>query len=80
MSTGRSRFRAFYKEFVIVPIEESFRPLLEGFPGYQGAPYALVYGYVDPARGFMVEVVAYAEKGGGDFRFRNSTHKKKVHL
>lgn len=53
-------FRAFYHNFIVVPIKDSLKGVLKDFPGADRANCILTYGYIDRMAGFTLEVLAAA--------------------
>ena len=53
-------FRAFYHNFIVVPIKDSLKGVLKEFPGADRANCILTYGYIDRMAGFTLEVLAAA--------------------
>ena len=62
-------FRAFYHNFVAVPIKDSLKAVVEDFPGADKANYILTYGYIDHTAGLTLEVLATAFKHDESFVF-----------
>jgi len=53
-------FRAFYHNFIVVPMKDSLKGVLKDFPGADRANSILTYGYIDRMAGFTLEVLAAA--------------------
>ena len=53
-------FRAFYHNFIVVPMKDSLKGVLKDFPGADKANCILTYGYIDRMAGFTLEVLAAA--------------------
>ena len=62
-------FRAFYHNFVAVPIKDNLKEVVEDFPGADKANYILTYGYIDHTEGLTLEVLATAFKHDESFIF-----------
>lgn len=62
-------FRAFYHNFIAVPIKDSLKLVLQDFPGADKANYILTYGYIDHTAGLTLEVLAAAFKDAEGFSF-----------
>lgn len=62
-------FRAFYHNFIAVPIKDSLKAVLQDFPGADKANYILTYGYIDHTAGLTLEVLAAAFKEDKGFSF-----------
>lgn len=62
-------FRKFYNKFAAVPVKDSFRKIMNGFPGINSANYVLTYGYIDHNTGFVFEIVAALVKSEEKFKF-----------
>lgn len=62
-------FRAFYHNFVAVPIKDNLKAVVKDFPGADKANYILTYGYIDHTAGLTLEVLAAAFKGDEGFLF-----------
>ena len=52
--------RAFYHNFIVVPMKDSLKGVLKDFPGADRAISILTYGYIDRMAGFTLEVLAAA--------------------
>ena len=53
-------FRAFYHNFIVVPMKDSLKGILKDFPGADSANCILTYGYIDRMAGFTLEILAAA--------------------
>lgn len=53
-------FRAFYHNFIVVPMKDNLRDVLKDFPGADRANCILTYGYIDRMAGLTLEVLATA--------------------
>ena len=53
-------FRAFYHNFIVVPMKDSLKGILKDFPGVDSANCILTYGYIDRMAGLTLEVLAAA--------------------
>ena len=53
-------FRAFYHNFIVVPMKDSLKGILKDFPGVDSANCILTYGYIDRMAGFTLEILAAA--------------------
>ena len=53
-------FRAFYRNFIVVPMKDNLRDVLKDFPGADRANCILTYGYIDRMAGLTLEVLAAA--------------------
>ena len=62
-------FRAFYHNFVTVPIKDNLKAVVKDFPGADKANYILTYGYIDHTAGLTLEVLATAFKHDESFVF-----------
>ena len=62
-------FRAFYHNFIAVPMKDSLKSVLQDFPGEDKANYILTYGYIDHIVGFTLEVLAAAFRDDKGFAF-----------
>lgn len=62
-------FRAFYHNFVAVPIKDNLKEVVEDFPGADKANYILTYGYIDHTEGLTLEVLATSVKHDESFIF-----------
>lgn len=62
-------FRIFYHNFVALKLDDQLRKLLEGYPDADKATYILMYGYIDPRKGLMLDAVAGGKKGTKYFHF-----------
>ena len=62
-------FRVFYHNFVALKLDDQLRKLLEGYPDADKATYILMYGYIDPRKGLMLDAVAGGKKGTKYFHF-----------
>ncbi|WP_296256819.1 SseB family protein [uncultured Ezakiella sp.] len=62
-------FRAFYNNFIAVPLKDNLKDLVGDFPGADKANYILTYGYIDHTTGLTLEVLAAAFKGDEGFLF-----------
>ena len=62
-------FRAFYHNFIAVPLKDNLKDLIEDFPGADKANYILTYGYIDHTAGLTLEVLAAAFKSDEGFLF-----------
>lgn len=62
-------FRPFYHRFIAVPMKESLKEAIKGFPLAASGDYILTYGYIDQERGLTLEVLAAARKSEDGFRF-----------
>ena len=64
-------FRAFYNNFIAVPMNDNLKSGLEDFPGVDKANYILTYGYIDHTAGLTLEVLAAAFKSNKGFAFKD---------
>lgn len=64
-------FRAFYNNFIAVPMKYNLKIGLEDFPGVDKANYILTYGYIDRTAGLTLEVLAAAFKSNKGFAFED---------
>lgn len=62
-------FRAFYHNFVAVPIKDNLKAVVKDFPGADKANYILTYGYIDHTAGLTLEVLATAFRHDESFIF-----------
>ncbi len=62
MTFREAGFRAFYHQMVVLPADRTLRPLLAGFPNSDETTSMLMYGYIDPEKGLMLEVLAGIKK------------------
>lgn len=62
-------FRAFYHNFVAVPIKDNLKAVVKDFPGADKANYILTYGYIDHTAGLTLEVLATAFRHDKSFVF-----------
>lgn len=62
-------FRAFYNNFIAVPLKDNLKDLIKDFQGADKANYLLTYGYIDHTTGLTLEVLAAAFKGNEGFLF-----------
>lgn len=62
-------FRAFYHNFIAVPLKDNLKSGLEDFPGVDKANYILTYGYIDRTAGLTLEVLAAAFKDDEEITF-----------
>lgn len=62
-------FRALYKQYSALEMNDAVRTALQHFPGAKGANCALVYGYIDREAGLMLEVLAACKQDDKGFRF-----------
>ena len=77
MNFKEAGFRAFYHNLVALKANDVLKPLLKGYPDAESASYVLLYGYIDPAKGLMLEVLAGAKKGTKYFHFFDPNNKKR---
>lgn len=64
-------FRAFYHNFIAIPLKENCREALKDFPGADRANYILTYGYINHTDGLTLEVLAAGFKHGEGFNFED---------
>lgn len=57
-------FRAFYHNFIVVPMKDRLKGILKDFPGADSANCILTYGYIDRMAGFTLEILATASMDG----------------
>ena len=70
MTYKEAGFRAFYHNFVAIPIKDQLKPMLQYFPDFERANYVLTYGYIARECGLTLEVLALAQKNSkGLFSF-----------
>lgn len=69
MKYQETGFRAFYRNFIAVPLKENFRSALKDFPGAEDAEYILTYGYIDRQFGLTLEVLAAGNRTETGFDF-----------
>lgn len=69
MNYKENGFRPFYHHFVALPLKESLKKVLEGFPGAAEANCILTYGYIDQQCGLTLEILAAGEIIEEHFRF-----------
>ena len=62
-------FRAFYHNFIAVPIKDNLKVVVKDFHGADKANYILTYGYIDHSAGLTLEVLAAAFKNDEGFLF-----------
>ena len=62
-------FRAFFQNFIAVPMKDSLKAGLQDFPGADKANYILTYGYIDHTAGLTLEVLAAAFRDDKGFSF-----------
>lgn len=62
-------FRAFYHNFIAIPMKDSLRAALHDFHGADKANYILTYGYIDHTAGLTLEVLAAAFRDDKGFSF-----------
>lgn len=62
-------FRAYYHKFIVVPMKDKLRSVIENFPAADKANCILTYGYVDHSAGLTLEVLASAFKSDDGFLF-----------
>lgn len=55
-------FRAFYHNFIAVPIKDDLKAVVQDFHGADKANYILTYGYIDHIAGLTLEVLATASR------------------
>jgi len=67
MTYKEAGFRAFYHNFVALPIKDQLKPMLQQFPDFERANHILTYGYIDRERGLTLEVLALAQKNSKGF-------------
>lgn len=65
-------FRAFYHNYIAVPMNDNFKALIKDFPGIDKANCILTYGYIDHSNGLMLEVLAAAFKSDDGFLFEDT--------
>ncbi len=64
-------FRAFYHQFITVPLKDSFKTVLKDFPGAGEANCILTYGYIDHDAGLSLEILAAGIEDEKGVRFAN---------
>ena len=62
-------FRAIYKHFISMPLDEKKIELLKEFPGIEKAQGFLAYGYIDAEAGLSLEVLALAVIDGESIEY-----------
>lgn len=62
-------FRAFYHNFIVVPIKDDLKAVVQDFHGADKANYILTYGYIDHTAGLTLEVLATASRHDESFIF-----------
>ncbi len=65
-------FRAFYHNYVAVPLTENLKTVVRDFPGSAKANCVLTYGYIDHTAGMTLEVLAAAIKSDKGFSFADT--------
>ena len=69
MNYKENGFRPFYHHFVALPLKESLKKVLEGFPRAAEANCILTYEYIDQQCGLTLEILAAGEIIEERFRF-----------
>lgn len=69
MKLRDSGFRTVYKNYTAFALNDRLREQLAKFPDASKADHALVYGYIDPEKGMMFEILAAAVNENGRFHF-----------
>lgn len=75
-------FRAFYNNYIAVPMKEDLKNMMRDFPGIAKANYILTYGYIDHTAGLTLEILAAAihTKDGFTFADTNSEVTAKIRI
>lgn len=69
-------FRAFYHNFIVVPMKDSLKGILKDFPGADSANCILTYGYIDRMAGLTLEVLAAAFMDNEEMSFGDGNAEK----
>lgn len=69
MKCSEVGFRAFYHNFIAVPMKDNLKAVVQDFPGADKANCILTYGYIDHTAGLTLEVLAAAFKDDEGFSF-----------
>ena len=51
-------FRAYYHNYIAVPMKDKLKTVLKDFPGADKANCILTYGYIDHTAGLTLEILA----------------------
>lgn len=62
-------FRALYKNFAALPLNDKYKKAMDGYPNIENANCMLVYGYIDYEAGLTLEVLAAGIEQNSGFRF-----------
>lgn len=80
MNFKEAGFRAVYHRLVALELDDKLRAFIEDFPDAEQATHVLMYGYIDPNKGLMLEVVAGGKKGRKYFHFFDTNPDKRVNI
>ena len=69
MNYKETGFRAFYKQFVSMPLDAEKARVVEDFPGIEKAQGFLAYGYIDHIAGLTLEVLSLAVIDGENIEY-----------
>ena len=69
-------FRAFYHNFIVIPMKDNLRDVLKDFPGADRANCILTYGYIDRMAGLTLEVLAAAFMDNEEMSFGDGNAEK----
>ena len=65
-------FRAVYKQFCAFDLNNTFKDLMEDYPGINEANCILTYGYMDQEAGITLDCIAAGQQKGHSFRFADT--------
>ncbi len=80
MKYKETGFRPFYHHFVSLPLKDSLKTAVEGFPGLKDANCILVYGYIDQERGLTLEILAVGKETKRGFHFADGNDKVRAFI
>lgn len=75
-------FRAFYHNFIVVPMKNNLKGILKYYPGADSANCILTYGYIDRMAGFTLEILAAASMDSEELSYGagNSERLSKIRM
>ena len=73
-------FRPLYRQICALELNDDLRKRLKNCPDIDKASHAIVYGYIDPKNGFMLEVLGAGKQAPKHFHFRDTYKGRRISI
>lgn len=80
MNFNETGFRPFYHHICAMELTDKLRKRLKNCPDIEKATHAVVYGYIDPEKGLMLEVLGAGKQAPKNFYFKDPYEGRRISI